>query len=409
MTGQLASMDGTVRGEEPTAETGLTILQLALIGLACAVCVANNYYSQPLLADIARDLGMSEAMSGLAPTVTQLGIAAGMLLLLPLGDRIDNRRIVVILLLLQATALLAMSLTDHAAFYLGSALAAGMCGIVTYLLPAFATRLVEPERRGAVTGTLAMGIMIGIMLGRSAAGIAGYAVGWRTVYVAAALLTLLMGVAMKRVMPLTPGLRREPYALLLRSLIALAREIPLLRRAAMLQALSFGMFNALWVGLALRLQAAPFNLNTREIGLLSLVAVTGAIAAPFLGKLADRFDTATAVRACFILMASGWLAMLIWPTSYIGVVSAMVIIGVAATGSDISLRTALYGLDPAIRMRLNSVYSTATFAGGSLFSLATPLIWTHWGWSIVSLAAFLVSIGAILLVRTDSGIQKSGA
>lgn len=405
--GQVASMDGMARGEAPRGATGLSSWQLALIGLTCAVCVANNYYSQPLLVDIARDLGMSEAMSGLAPTMTQAGIAAGMLLLLPLGDRIDNRRMVVVLLHCQAAALVAMSLSGNSALFLGAALIAGICGIVTYLLPAFATRLVAPEQRGAVTGTLAMGIMIGIMLGRSIAGIAGYSIGWRSVYVIAALLTILMGAAMKRVMPPTPGLRSEPYAHLLRSLVELARDTPLLRRAAALQALSFGLFNALWVGMALGLQAAPFDLNTRQIGLLSLVAVTGAIAAPFLGKLADRVNTSSAVRTCFILMAAGWSAILIWPTSYIGVVLAMVMIGVAATGSDISLRTALYGLDSAVRMRLNSVYSTATFAGGSLFSLATPLIWAHWGWTALSLAALLVSSLALLLTSGAAGSTVS--
>jgi predicted MFS family arabinose efflux permease len=379
------------------AAIGLSGWRLFLIGVTCAVCVANNYYSQPLLIQIAGDLGMSKAMSGLAPTLTQAGIAAGMLILLPLGDRIDNRRIVVTLLIIQAGAMAAMSATPTAPFFLAGALGAGMCGIVTYLLPAYATRLVPGDKRGAVTGTLATGIMLGIMVGRSLAGIAGYAVGWRAVFGSAAAVTLLMALVMKRAMPRTPGLRTERYADLLVSLGTLVRDVPLLRRAALVQALSFGLFNALWVGLALRLQGEPFNLNTREIGELALVAITGALAAPMLGRLADRYDIAISVRISFLMISLGWAALLMFPVGYVGVVSAMVLIGIGATGSDVALRSALYGLAPDIRMRLNSIYSFGTFAGGSLFSLMTPVILIHSGWSTVCVVAIVASVLGLIL------------
>lgn len=385
--------------------TGLSGWRLLLIGLTCAVCVANNYYSQPLLMDIARDLGMSQAMSGLAPTVTQAGIAMGMLLLLPLGDRVDNRRIVVALLTIQALAMALMSATANATVYLGATLTAGLCGIVTYLLPAYATRLVAPDKRGTITGTLATGIMLGIMLGRSLAGIAGYAIGWRTVFATAAVATLFMGFVMKHAMPRTSGLRDERYGQLLASLGTLARDIPLLRLATLLQALSFGIFNALWVGLTLQLQAEPFRLDTRQIGELALVAITGAMAAPLLGKLADRYSMPASVRLSFFAIASGWAAMLVLPTSYTGVVAAMVLVGIGAIGSDVALRAALYGLAPNIRMRLNSVYSTGTFVGGGLFSFVTPLIWVHWGWTTVAsfaLAASLLGLFLTCIPRTPN-------
>jgi predicted MFS family arabinose efflux permease len=390
------------------AGTGLSAGQLVLIGLACAVCVANNYYSQPLLIDIARDLGMSRAMSGLAPTLTQAGIAAGMLFLLPLGDRTDNRRIVVALLAIQAVALVVMAVTAGAALFLAAALSAGMCGIVTYLLPAYATRLVAPDRRGTVTGTLATGIMTGIMLGRSVAGIAGYEIGWRSVYGLAAVATLVMAALMGKVMPPTPGLRDESYFRLLASLGTLARDIPLLRLATLLQAISFGVFNALWVGIALHLQEAPFDLNTRQIGELALVAITGALAAPILGRLADRYSMSTAVRLLFGITAVGWVAMLALPGTYFGIVTGMVLVGIGATGSDVVLRTALYGLQPDVRMRLNSVYSTGTFAGGSLFSFATPLIWTKWGWTSVCIGALAATLAGMLLIpRSAAGAPGS--
>lgn len=401
---QVAAIGPSQKGDARVAATGLSGLQLLLMGLACAVCVANNYYSQPLLVDIARDLGLPSTMTGLAPTLTQVGIAAGMLFLLPMGDRVDNRRIVVALLTIQAATLIVMATTDFPGLYFIAAFTAGLCGIATYLLPAFATRFVSHDQRGRVTGALAMGIMLGIAGGRSLAGILAYDLGWRGVYAVAALVTLAMAAVMKRAMPRTPDLNGEGYGRLLASLGILYRETPLLRLAALLQMLSFGVFSALWVGLSLRLQAAPFLLDTHQIGMLSLVAITAAITAPALGRLVDRNSLKTSASLAFLLSAAGWMASLAMPHGLTGIVAAITLIGIGALWSDIALRGALYRLDPAIRMRLNAVYSTATFVGGSLFSFLTPILWTHGGWTTVaglSLLATLAGLGcsALLIPR----------
>lgn len=397
MTAVSSTAAGGVGSTPSSAAGGLGGAVLALIGITCAVCVANNYYSQPLLIDIARDLGMPRSLSGLVPTITQIGIAAGMVFLLPLGDRINNRRIVVLLLMIQSLAMTTMAATTDRTLFMIACLAAGLCGIVTYLLPAYATRLVPAARRGAVTGTLATGILTGIMLGRSIAGIAGYEVGWRAVYAVAALVTFMMAVAMKRSMPPTPGLRDERYAVLLGSLWTLLRENRLLRRTTLMQAMAFGGFNALWVGLTLHLQQPPFGLDTRAIGTLALVAVTSAMAAPILGRLADRMPMDRAVRMSFVIAAVGWLALLILPHSYVGIIAGMVLVGISAIGTDVTLRTALYGLSPDIRMRLNAVYSAGTFIGGGMLSFLTPVIWTHFGWGAVAMMGLAVSVLPIII------------
>lgn len=397
MTAASATMAGGAGSPASSAAGGLGGGVLALIGLTCAVCVANNYYSQPLLIDIARDLGMPRSLSGLVPTMTQIGIAGGMMFLLPLGDRIDNRKIVVLLLVIQSVAMTTMAATNDRAIFMVACLVAGLCGIVTYLLPAFATRLVPADRRGAVTGMLATGILTGIMLGRSIAGIAGHEVGWRAVYALAALVTFLMAAAMKRSMPRTPGLRDERYGVLIGSLWTLVRENRLLRRATLIQAMAFGSFNALWVGLTLHLQQPPFSLDTRAIGTLALVAVTSAMAAPVVGRLADRLPLERAVRMALVIAAIGWIALLILPESYVGIVAGMVLIGISAIGTDVSLRTALYGLSPQIRMRLNAVYSASTFVGGGVLSFLTPVIWTHFGWSAVAITGLIVSVLPIVI------------
>jgi predicted MFS family arabinose efflux permease len=388
---------GGVGSAFPSAAGELGGAVLALIGLTCAVCVANNYYSQPLLIDIARDLGMPRSLSGLVPTLTQIGIAIGMVFLLPLGDRIDNRKIVVLLLMVQSFAMATMAATADRMPFMVACMVAGLCGIVTYLLPAYATRLVPAERRGAVTGTLATGILTGIMLGRSIAGIAGYEVGWRAVYAVAAVVTFIMAVAMKRSMPLTPGLREESYSVLLGSLWTLLQENRLLRRTTLMQAMAFGGFNALWVGLTLHLQQPPFGLDTRAIGTLALFAVTSAMAAPFLGRLADRMPMERAVRISFAIAALGWVALLTLPGSYVGIIAGMVLVGISAIGTDVTLRTALYGLSPDIRMRLNAVYSAGTFIGGGALSFLTPFIWAHLGWGAVAITGLTISVLPMLI------------
>jgi predicted MFS family arabinose efflux permease len=395
--------DSPAPSAAPPAARGLSGAVLALIGITCAVCVANNYYSQPLLIDIARDLGMPPSLSGLVPTITQIGIALGMVFLLPLGDRIDNRKIVVLLLMVQSLAMATMAATTNRTMFMIACLVAGLCGIVTYLLPAYATRLVPAGRRGAVTGTLATGILTGIMLGRSLAGIAGYEVGWRAVYAVAAFITFIMAAAMKRSMPATPDLRQERYATLLRSLWTLLRENRLLRRNTLMQAMGFGGFNALWVGLTLHLQQPPFDLDTRAIGMLALVAVTSAMAAPVLGRFADRVPMERAARISFAMAALGWVALLILPHSYIGIIAGMVLVGISAIGSDVTLRTALYGLSPDIRMRLNAVYSAGLFVGGGMLSFLTPVVWSHFGWSAVAVIGLTVSVLPMILVGRKPG------
>lgn len=372
----------TVKAGAPVAPV-LTGGALVTVGVACAVCVANAYYGQPLLADIARGLGLSPRLAGLAPTMTQAGIALGMAFLLPLGDRIDNRVLVTTLLKVQALALVLMAQSTDAPVYLGAALLAGTCGIVTYLLPAYATRLVSPDRRGSVTGALGAGIMLGITLGRSMAGIAGEALGWRGVYAAAAVATLLVALVLQRVMPRTPALVVASYRSLLASLATLARTVPLLRRATVLQALSFGLFNALWIGLALRLQQPPFGLDTRRIGLLALLAVSSVVAAPLVGRLADRGGMRLALRGATVITLAGWIALVAGAETYTGVVLAMLLCGTGATASDVVLRSAIYGHAPDQRMRMNAVYSTGTFIGGSVFSLITPLGLGQLGWYAV--------------------------
>lgn len=402
----------TIAGAAGTSSTAgrtraprdLSRLALAMIGVTCAVCVANNYYGQPLLVNIAADLGIPRSLSGLAPTLAQIGIALGMFFILPLGDRIDNRQITTVLLAFQSAALATMAATAAPIVYLATGLVAGLCGIVTYLLPAYATRLVPPERRGSVTGLLATGTLTGIMLGRSMAGIVGYEIGWRSVYAFAAIATFAMALVMKRTMPATPGLRNDSYATLMKSQLHLVATTPLLRRATLLQALSFGSFNALWVGLTLLLQDAPFKLDTRQIGMLALVAVTAAIAAPKLGRLVDRHSVGFVTTLGFGANAGGWAVLLMWPSHYLGVIVGMVIVGIGALATDIALRAALYGLAPDIRMRLNAVYSTGTFAGGAALSLATPLLWAHFGWTAVAaLALFMNVLGAFLAWRTTGG------
>lgn len=241
------------------------------------------------------------------------------------------------------------------------------------------------------------------MLGRSLAGIAGYEVGWRAVYAVAAYITFIMAAAMKRSMPATPDLRQERYAILLRSLWTLLRENRLLRRNTLMQAMGFGGFNALWVGLTLHLQQPPFDLDTRAIGMLALVAVTSAMAAPVLGRFADRVPMERAARISFAMTALGWVALLILPHSYIGIVAGMVLVGISAIGSDVTLRTALYGLSPDICMRLNAVYSAGLFVGGGMLSFLTPVVWSHFGWSAVAVIGLTVSMLPMILVSRKAG------
>lgn len=362
---------------------------------AVGLTIANIYYSQPMLGLMEREV--AGAAVTFVPTATQLGYAAGLVLLVPLGDLLERKRLIVMqcLALPVALALVAMAPTGPA-ILAASLLVGVMASVVQQIVPLAAT-LAPEERRGSVVGTVMAGLLCGILLSRTVAGFVGGAFGWRAMFwlaVPMALLTAaLMAAKLPRSQPERTGMR---YGGLLASLWALWREFPALRLAAYTQCCQFGVFSVFWTILALRLQEPRFGLGPEAAGLFGVLGAVGVLAAPIAGRLSDRGGPGKVVVFASVLTLASWLVFGFWQ-SIAGLVVGVLALDVAVQLSQISNQSIIYALRPEARSRINTVYMGMMFLAGGACSGAATAIWHAWGWHGVSALGIGISALGVAL------------
>ena len=376
----------------PTITPALTLL----FAVACGAVVANLYYAQPLLEAIGGALRLPAATAGLLVTVTQVGYALGLALIVPLGDALNRRRLVVSLLGLTVLSLLVAALAPNVAvFALGCALI-GLTSCAAQVLVPFAASLAPDATRGRVVGTVMSGLLLGILLARTFAGALASLAGWRAVYFTAASLMLVLLAVLARALPPDPRPGGLKYAALLRSTLALAREEPTLRLRSLMGLLVFAAFSVLWTALAFLLSRPPYGYGEGTIGAFGLLGVAGALAASFAGRLADRGHArrVTPAFGALILVSYGLIGLgahALW-----ALVIGILLLDLGVQGLHITNQSEVYRLRPEARARLTTVYLTSYFVGGALGSGAASLAWALGGWSGVSLVGAL--FGALVLL-----------
>lgn len=381
------------------------ILSPALLGLlatGAGLSVANLYYSQPLLGTLASDLPATAADVGLIPTLTQLGYAVGLLLLAPLGDRFDRRRIILAKLGILLLALLGASLAPGLHALLLASLVTGLAATVAQdLVPAAAT-LAPPAERGRIVGTVMTGLLLGILLSRVVSGLVGELFGWRTLYLVAAASIAAIGVAVWRGLPSFAATTQLSYPALLGSLGTLWRRHAALRRATLAQGLLSVGFSAFWSTLALYLHDGPFQLGSAAAGAFGLAGAAGALAAPWAGRLADRHGSEWVTRLGIGLAALAFASLLALP--WLPGVAGLVLLAVATVVFDLGVQASLiahqaqvYGLEPEARSRLNAVLFTGMFIGMASGAALGSLLLVRLGWSGVAGLALTAALLALLV------------
>ena len=401
----LAAKGRDISNPDDASPDQISDVRLFLLAVASAVVTANAYYIHPIISPVAADFGIDEGFSGIVPAANQIALALGIFLLLPLGDWFSNRKLVVIFALAQTLSLLVMALAQDFRWFVAGSTALGFSTIAPYLLPAYVSKRVAPERLGYANAVLTTGIIVGILIARAGAGVVGEYLGWRTVYVIA--VALMIGVT--GLLPLLMedpkvGTKRESsrsYLTLLGSIVPIIRQQPEILLAGAIQGLSFGIFIAVWMGIGLHLPSPEMGYGVDVVGYLALIALVNLFTTPRFGALADRMGARRArVRfAAFQLFgiflfffAGGNLWLLIVPLLLTNLVGPLV---------DITGRMTFLSQAPEIRTRLMTVYIVLMFAGGGVGSWAGTAVYAAAGWTGTAMLVFTCSCLVVALSLLD--------
>ncbi|MEW2529076.1 MFS transporter [Streptomyces sp. NPDC047071] len=374
-----------------------------LFAVACGAAVANVYFSQPLLVTIGEDLAMSPALVGSVVTLTHVGYGLGLFLLVPLGDKVDRRRLVVAQLLLLMVALTVVAVAPTAALLLAGMAATGLLAVVTQTLVAFAASLAPAAGRGRVVGLVTSGVVTGILLARTASGLIADLAGWRAVYLASAALTALLAVVLYRVLPrhgaAVPTTLR--YGQLLRSTVTLFVREPLLRLRALFCLLIFASFSTLWSSVALPLSEAPYSLSHSEIGAFGLIGVVGALAATVAGRLNDRGRSRQTTGTALALLAASWLPLAFTRSSLWALAAGVILLDLAVQAVHVTNQTLIYALHPDAGSRLIGGYMVFYSIGSATGAIAATSLYEAAGWGAVCvLGAAFSGLGLVVWAFT---------
>lgn len=373
------------------------------MAVACGVAVANLYYAQPLLQLIANAFRVGQGTAAVVVTATQLGYAIGLVVLLPLGDLLNNRKLTSRTMIATAVALAIAGISPDLPLFLIMSVLIGVTSVVAQILVPLVAHLAPAEQRGRLVGQVMSGLLLGILLARTVASLVAAAWGWRSIYLVSALLMIAMSVALARILP-----DREPgptpgYRALLASVIDLVRTEPLLRRLAFCQTMMFGAFTAFWTAIAYELIDAH-HLDQVQIGIFALVGAAGAAAAPVAGRLGDaghgHFGRITAI-------VLGVVAMLVanfGSGSVVLLAVAGVLLDLAVQSHQVLSQREIYALRADARARINTVYMGSVFVGGALSSAIAGLLHNAYGWTGVAwFAAALPVLAGVVWVAAHIG------
>ncbi|MBA7942428.1 MFS transporter [Citrobacter sp. RHBSTW-00271] len=376
---------------------GLSPALIVLMSVATGLAVASNYYAQPLLDTIARNFSLSASTAGFIVTAAQLGYAAGLLFLVPLGDMFERRMLIVSMTLLAAGGMLITASSQSLGMLiLGTALT-GLFSVVAQILVPLAATLATPDKRGKVVGTIMSGLLLGILLARTVAGLLANLGGWRTVFWVASVLMTLMAIALWRGLPKMKSETHLNYPQLLGSVFSLFIHDKLLRTRAMLGCLTFANFSILWTSMAFLLAAPPFNYSEGMIGLFGLAGAAGALGARPAGGFADKGKSHLTTTAGLLLLLFSWLAIWFGHTSVPMLIIGILVLDLTVQGVHITNQTVIYRIHPDARNRLTAGYMTSYFIGGAAGSLISASAWQHAGWAGVCLAGVTVAVLNLLV------------
>ena len=383
-----------------------------LLATACGLIVANIYYAQPLVGPIAAAIGLPPGSAGLIVTMSQIGYGAGLLLVVPLGDLVETRRLVLAILFVATLALLAAALSSAATPFLLASLFIGLGSVAVQVLVPYAAHLAPEATRGRVVGNVMSGLMLGIMLSRPVSSVLDDLLGWHAVFGVSAAVMVALGLVLRLALP-----RRQPppglsYPVLLASMATLVRDTPVLRRRACYHVFLFGAFSLFWTTVPLLL-ARTFHLSQTGIAVFALVGVAGAVSAPLAGRAADRGWTRPATGLAMLAVAMAFAAMQAGGggsrPALVLLCACAVLLDFAVTANSVLGQRAIFSLGSGVRSRLNGLYMATFFCGGAAGSALGGWAYARGGWSFSCWFGLALPILAMLCFLTERTGSKPPA
>jgi predicted MFS family arabinose efflux permease len=379
------------------SERPLSPSLVLLMAIGCGAAVANIYYAQPLLSTIAHEFAVSDGTAGLLVTASQVGYAAGLVLLVPLGDLHERRRLITRILLITALALAATAAAPTFGLLAAALLVVGVTSVVAQILVPLASTLAPERERGRVVGKVMSGLLVGILVARTASGIIAELGGWRLVFGLSAALMVALSLVLRRRLPEVRPPSTLSYPGVLRSVGRLVAEHPTLRVRMLYGAFGMAQFSVLWTTIAFLLAGSPYHYGDATIGLFGLVGLGGALAAQAAGRIADRGHHHLSTGLCFTTMLISWGFIATGKTSLAALIFGIAALDLGIQGAQITNQTVIYGLAPEARSRLTTAYMTTLFACAAASSALASAIYEAGGWSAVSiLGAGLAGAGLLV-------------
>ncbi|PHN19682.1 MFS transporter [Pseudomonas sp. ICMP 460] len=379
------------------APSTLSRYQTLLFAVTCAMAVANVYFAQPLLESMAASLSVSPATIGIVVTATQAGYALGLLFIVPLGDLLNRKKLMLTQMLLSALALCAVGLAQDWGRLLGAMVLVGLMAVVVQVVVAYAAALASPEQRGEAVGTITSGVVLGILLARSVSGAVADLAGWRGVYFMSAALMIGMALVLFRTLPAaTAPPAKGSYWQLLRSVFQLFLTERTLRVRGTFALLIFAAFSMLWTSMVLPLSAPPHSLSPTQTGLFGLAGVAGALAAARAGRLADQGLGNRTTGVALLLLTLSWLPTAFGESSLLGMVAGVVLLDFAVQAVHVTNQSLIFAARPDAQSRLLGAYMCFYSVGSGLGAIAATYTYAHFGWVAVCTVGASCSAVALL-------------
>ncbi|MCX2483630.1 MFS transporter [Pedobacter sp. MR2016-24] len=370
---------------------------ILLMAVAAGITVANIYYNQPILKEMAISLGATDTEVGKVSMLTQVGYGLGMFFLLPLGDKVNRKKLILSLLTALMLALVLMFFAQGIAIVWGLSLVIGICAAPAQIILPMAASL-DKVNRGKTVGIVFSGILVGILGSRVISGFITDWLNWRYVYAISAFMVLSITVLLKLYLPDVKHKFTGSYLQLIKSTLILVKEHRVLRESAILGAFTFGIFCSFWTTITFYLSGPQFNFHADSIGLFGIVAIGGALVAPYFGKLADKGNTRKSLLITVGMIIFSIVLLKVMPLSIAALIIAIFILDIGVQATQITNFTRIYALDENSHSRLNTIYMTTYFIGGGIGTFFGLLCWKHGGWDLSTWQMLIWSFIALGIV-----------